>query len=61
MVVDLPCQVRVVLFRALEHDFGAIGEFMRGQVDLSKATLADESAEGIIADGMEVCGGEFAK
>lgn len=54
MMVDLSREIGVVLLRALEHDFGAIGEFVRGEVDFSETALADESSESIVADGVEV-------
>lgn len=54
MVVDLARQVRIVLPRALEHDLGAIRELVRGEVDFAEAPLADEAAQGVVANGMEV-------
>ena len=61
MMVDLAREVGIVPLRRLEHDLGAIGELVRGEVDLAKAAFADQSAEDVVADGVEVGGGEFAK
>jgi hypothetical protein len=36
VMVDFAGQVRIALVRGLEHDLGAIREFVGGQVDLSK-------------------------
>lgn len=54
MVVDLAGEVGVVLLRRLEHDLGAIGEFMGCQVDFAKAALAYEPSERVVADRLEV-------
>ena len=61
MVVDLSRKVRVVLLRRFEHHLGAIGELVRGKVDLAKAAFADESAEGVIADCRKVGRGELVQ
>ena len=61
VVVDLAGEVGIVLLGRLEHDLGAIGELVGGEVDLAEAAFADEAAEGVVADGVEVGGGEFAE
>jgi hypothetical protein len=61
MVMDLPGEIGVVLLRALEHNLGAIGELVRGQVDLAEAAFADESPESVVADGVEIRGRKFAE
>ena len=61
MVVDLAREVRIVLLRRLEHDFGAIGELVGGEVDLAEAALANQSPQRVIADGVEVDGREFVQ
>lgn len=38
---------------------GAIGELMGGQVDLAKGAFANETAEGIVADRLEVLARKF--
>ena len=61
MVVDLASEVRIVLFRRLEYNFGSIGELVRGKIDLAKAAFTDESTKGVVTDGMEVGRGELAE
>ena len=61
MMVDLSREIRIVLLRRLEHDFGAIGEFMGSEIDLAEAAFAYEPAESIVADCMEVFGGELGE
>ena len=38
---------------------GAIAELVRGQVDLAEAALADQLAQRVVADALEVCRREF--
>lgn len=52
MVVNLTREIGILFLRALEHNLGAVGEFVRPEVDLAEAALADEAAESIITDGM---------
>jgi hypothetical protein len=59
VVMDFAREVGVVLLRALEHDLGAIAEFMRCQVDLAKTSLAYKFAQCVIADGFEIGRGEL--
>jgi hypothetical protein len=61
MVVDFSGQVGIVLFRALQHHFRAVRQLVRGQVDFAEAAFSDEAAEGIVADGVQFGGGEFAE
>ena len=61
MVVDLAGEVGIVLLGRFEHDLGAIGELMSGEVDLAEAAFADEAAERVIADEGEVGGGELVQ
>lgn len=61
MVVDLARKVGIVLLGGLEDDLGAIGELVRGKVYLPEAALANEPSEGVVADGVEVGGGELAE
>lgn len=60
MVVDLAGEVGVVLLGGLEHNLGAIGEFVGGQIDFAERALSNEAAEGVVAHGLEVLVGEFA-
>jgi hypothetical protein len=39
---------------------GAIDEFVRGQVDLAKRALANQAADGVVADSTEVAAVELA-
>lgn len=61
MVVDLAGEVRIRLLRGLEHDFGAIGELVGGEVDFAEGAFAYELAEGVVADGDEVGRGELGQ
>lgn len=54
VVVDLAREVGIVLLCALENDTRAVRQLVRGEVDLAKAALSDQAAEGVIADGAEV-------
>ena len=38
---------------------GAIGELVGGQIDLPETALADQPSEGVVADVLQVRGGEF--
>ncbi|KAL5379126.1 hypothetical protein PMIN02_011039 [Paraphaeosphaeria minitans] len=40
-------------------DLGAVGELVGGQIDLAKAALANQPAQGVVAHVLEVWGGEF--
>lgn len=60
VVMDLAREVRVVLLGRLEHDLGAIGELVRGKIDLAEGAFADEPAERVVADGAKVVGRELA-
>lgn len=61
VVVDLAREVGIVLLRALENDTRAVRQLVRGEVDLAKAALSDQAAEGVIADGAEVGRGELGQ
>lgn len=39
---------------------GAIGQFMRRQVDFSERSLSDQSPKSVVANGFEVMAREFA-
>jgi hypothetical protein len=60
VMVDFACEIRVALFRGLEHDLGPIGEFMCCQVDLPKRSFPYQTAECVVANGLEILVGEFA-
>jgi hypothetical protein len=59
VVMDLAGEVGVVLLGRLEDDARAVAELVRGEVDLAEAAFANQTAEGVVADGLEVGGGEF--
>jgi hypothetical protein len=61
MVVDLAREVGIVLLRRLENHLGAIRELMGGEVDLAKAAFANEFTKRVVADGVEVDGGELVQ
>lgn len=61
MMVDFPCEIGIVLLRALEHHLASIGKLVGGQVDLAKAAFADKATELVVADDLKVGRGEFAK
>lgn len=61
MVVNFAGEIGIILLRTLEHDLGAIGELMRGQIDLAEASFANKSSKGVVADCVEVRRREFAK
>lgn len=61
VMVDFAGEVGIVLLRALKHDARAIGELVRGKVDLAEAALSDQAAEGVVADGAEVGRGELGQ
>lgn len=41
-------------------NLGAICEFMRSEVDLSKRALSDQATESVVADRLEILAGELA-
>lgn len=49
-MVNLPRQIGVILLRALQNHLGAIGELMRGKVDLAEAAFADQLSDRVIPD-----------
>jgi hypothetical protein len=59
VVMDLAGEVGVVLLGRLEDDARAVAELVRGEVDLAEAAFANQTAEGVVADGLEVGGCEF--
>lgn len=59
VVVYFAGEVGVVLFRRLEDDLGAIAKLVRGEVDFAEATFANQLAQRVVADALEVCRGEF--
>lgn len=61
MVVDLTREIGVLLLGRFEHHLGAIGEFVRGEVDFSKAALANEALDRVVADSVEIGRGELVK
>ena len=61
MMVDLAREVGIVPLGRLEHDLGTIGELVRGEVDFAEAAFANQPAEGVVADGLEVGGGKLAE
>ncbi len=61
MMVDLACEVRIVLLRRFEHNLGAIGELMCCKVDLSETAFADEASKRVVADCVKIMRGELAK
>jgi hypothetical protein len=61
MVVDFAGEIRIILLGRLEHNLGAIGELVRGEVNLAEAAFADEAAERVVADEVEVGGGELVQ
>lgn len=61
VVVDLAGEVGIVLLGRLEHDLGAIGELVGCKVDLSEAALANEAPKGVVANGVQIGGGELAE
>ena len=61
MVMDFPCEIRVVFFRGLEDDARVGDESVLGEVDAAEGAFADQAAEGVVADGVEVGGGEFGE
>jgi hypothetical protein len=61
VVVDFSREVGIVFLSRLEHDLGAIGELMSGKIDLTEASFSNQAAKGIVADGVEVDGGEFVQ
>ena len=52
MVMYLSGQVCIVLLRRFEHNLGAIGELVRGEVNLSEASLAYKTTEGVVANSV---------
>ena len=59
--MDLARQVGVILFGRLEHNLGSIGELVSCQVDLAEGAFADQAAERVVADRLEVLVGEFVQ
>lgn len=60
VVVDLTGQVRVALVRRLEHDLGAIGELVVGQVYLSERSFSYQTAQSVVSDRPEIFARELA-
>lgn len=48
------------VLRSCVANLGAIGEFVRCEVDFAKGAFANESSYAVIADCDKVLGGEFA-
>lgn len=61
MVVDLAGKIGILLLGRLEYDLGSIGKFMRCKVDFAEAAFANEPAESVVANGLEVGRGELAQ
>lgn len=61
VMVNFSCEVRVALVGRLENDLGAIGQFMRRQVDFSERSLPDQSPKRVVANGFEVMACEFVE
>ena len=61
MVVDLAREIRIIFLRGLEHNLGAIGELVRGKVDLAKAAFANKPTECVIANCRKFGRGKFVE
>lgn len=61
MMVDLASKIGIVLLRRLEHDLRAIRELVSGEVDLAEAAFPNQTTKRVVADGLEVNGGEFSQ
>ena len=61
MMVDLPRKIPILFLGGLEYHFRAIGEFVRGEVDLAEAAFTDKSIESVIANSVEIVGTELVQ
>ncbi len=61
MMMYLARKVGVILLRRLEHDFGAIGELMCGQINFAEASFAYQFTKRVVDNGLEVDRGELVQ
>lgn len=61
MMVDLPRKIPILFLGGLEYHFRAIGEFVRGEVDLAETPFTDKSIESVIANSVKIVGTELVQ
>jgi hypothetical protein len=61
VVVDLAREVGIPLVGGLEDYLGAIGEFMRCEVDFAKGSFSNQPSKSVVTDRLQIVAREFVE